>query len=214
MADGAKTIQQIHAMGCISATSLGDSMKKFILQTIDRIAKIFLIDSSRISVGERSQVAWRKIKVKSERLVIGTDCYIQCRIDFDSANGEVRIGDRCFIGSSHIVCHSKVEIADDTIISWGVTIVDHNSHSLDWYYRKNDVVKWLNGEKCWDDVAIAPVFIGPKVWIGFGASILKGVTIGEGAVIGAMSVVTRDVPPYSVVGGNPAKVIRMLERQK
>ncbi|MBV8923397.1 DapH/DapD/GlmU-related protein, partial [Bradyrhizobium sp.] len=56
----------------------------------------------------------------------------------------------------------------------------------------------------------APVVIADKVWIGFNASILKGVTIGEGAVVGACSVVTRDVPPFAVVAGNPARVIRTL----
>jgi galactoside O-acetyltransferase len=52
--------------------------------------------------------------------------------------------------------------------------------------------------------------IQDKVWIGFGASILKGVTVGEGAVIGAQAVVTRDVAPYTVVAGNPARIIRHI----
>lgn len=53
-----------------------------------------------------------------------------------------------------------------------------------------------------------PVSVGHDVWVGNGALILPGVTIGHGAVIGARSVVTKDVEPYSVVGGNPARVIR------
>lgn len=58
---------------------------------------------------------------------------------------------------------------------------------------------------------MAPVYIGDKVWIGFNVIILKGVDIGEGAVVAAGSVVTKNVPEWTLVGGNPAKVIRQLE---
>jgi galactoside O-acetyltransferase len=55
-----------------------------------------------------------------------------------------------------------------------------------------------------------PVKIEDKVWIGFNSIILKGVTVGEGAIVGAGSVVTKDVPPYTIVAGNPARIIREL----
>ncbi len=57
---------------------------------------------------------------------------------------------------------------------------------------------------------MAPIHIKDKVWIGFNVIILKGVTIGEGAVIAAASVVTKDIPDWSLAGGNPAKVIKEL----
>jgi galactoside O-acetyltransferase len=98
------------------------------------------------------------------------------------------------------------------LVSWGVTIVDHNSHALEWDLRRDDVTEWMAGRKRWDHVKVAPVTIGNKCWIGFGASILKGVTVGEGAVIGACAVVTRDVPPFTVVAGNPAQEIRVLNQ--
>jgi galactoside O-acetyltransferase len=104
-----------------------------------------------------------------------------------------------------------VTIGSDVIISWGVTVVDHDSHAVSWALRSSDVEDWRMGRKSWEHVPVKPVTIGDKVWIGFGASILKGVTIGEGAVIGAGAVVTRAVPAYTVVGGNPARVVRQLD---
>lgn len=178
---------------------------------INFFMKILLMRSSKISVGTGSKVSWWHLKAKGGKIKIGKDCFIRCRIDFDSQEGFVSIGDRSYIGACHIVCHSRVDISEDVIISWGVTIVDHNSHSLKWSHRKNDVHNWLQGIKIWDDVTVAPVIIGPKVWIGFGAIILKGVTIGEGAIIAAGSVVTKDVPKFTVVAGNPARFIRELE---
>ena len=61
------------------------------------------------------------------------------------------------------------------------------------------------------EVPAQPIHIGPNVWIGFDSCLLPGVTIGQGAVVGARSVVTTDVPPYTIVAGNPARVIRELE---
>jgi len=96
------------------------------------------------------------------------------------------------------------------IMSRGIKISDHDSHSVEWQHRQYDVLQWCEGGKDWTHVAHAPVVIANKVWIGFNASILKGVTIGEGAIVGACSVVTRDVPPFSIVAGNPARVVRTL----
>jgi acetyltransferase-like isoleucine patch superfamily enzyme len=149
--------------------------------------------SGRVILGRGSRVSWWRLRMGSQgnRVVIGQDSIVQCRIDFDGEQGRVAIGDRSYI-------------------SWGVTIVDHDSHSIFWSERSADVALWHKGQKRWDHVTIRPVVIADKVWIGFGVSILKGVIIGEGAVIGACSVVTRNVEPYSVVAGNPARVIRRL----
>ncbi|MBB3659759.1 galactoside O-acetyltransferase [Rhizobium sp. BK650] len=162
-------------------------------------------------MGSQSSVRWLALRsIRGGTVRIGNDCIINCVINFDDPKGHVSIGDRSYVGSSHLVCHSNIEIGDDVIISWGVTIVDHDSHSLDWDIRQNDVRDWRMGQKNWSGVAIKPVRIQDKVWIGFGASILKGVTVGEGAVIGAQAVVTKDVAPYTVVAGNPARIIRHL----
>jgi len=167
--------------------------------------------SGNVEMGSNSVVRWWGLRrCAGNRVRIGSDSIVRCRIDFDSPSGKVSIGDRCFVGASHLVCHSGITIGDDVIISWGVTIVDHDSHSPDWEYRRHDVRDWLRGEKNWSAVAVKPVIVGDKAWIGFGASILKGVNVGEGAVIGARAVVTKDVPRFSVAVGNPARVVRQL----
>jgi len=76
--------------------------------------------------------------------------------------------------------------------------------------RQHDVTMWIKGQKDWSQVGMAPVRILNRSWIGARAIILKGVTVGEGGIVAAGSVVTNDVPAWTIVGGNPARVIREL----
>jgi galactoside O-acetyltransferase len=165
-----------------------------------------------VECGSNTQVRWLPLLTRSGGVVrIGEASLINCRIDFDSPEGQVLIGNRCFVGASHLVCHTRITLGDDVVISWGVTLVDHDSHSVHWSERQHDVANWARSVKHWESVQIAPVFICDRVWVGFGASILKGVTVGEGAVVAARAVVTKNVPPYTVVAGNPARVVRHLD---
>ena len=83
-----------------------------------------------------------------------------------------------------------------------------------WIYTQNHEFNKLDRPMALQGPQVAkPVFICDDVWIGGRVTILPGVTIGEGSIIGAGAVVTKDVPPYSIVGGNPAKVIRMRKLQ-
>lgn len=142
---------------------------------------------------------------------IGADSILHCRFSIDRPGARIRVGARCFIGRSHLVAAESITIEDDVIMSWGVTVVDHDSHALDWPGRARDVADWGRGHKDWRGIAIRPVTLRRRAWIGFNAIILKGVEIGEGAVVGAGSVVTRDVAPQTVVAGNPARPIRRIE---
>lgn len=183
-----------------------------LLQLIDALLGWPIRRSGAVGIGQGSTVIWRRIRqVTGNRLSIGRDSIVQATLRFEDSGGEIRIGDRTYIGKSDLVCFRNIVIGDDVIMSWGITITDHDSHSLDWQHRRNDVLDWGKGRKDWTHVAHAPVVIHDKAWVGFNVSILKGVTVGEGAVIGACSVVTRDVPPHSVVAGNPARVIRSLK---
>jgi galactoside O-acetyltransferase len=103
-----------------------------------------------------------------------------------------------------------IEIGDDVMISWGSTIVDHHSHSLSASRRSGDVERWLAGEKVWTDVKIATVRIENHAWLGFNVSVLAGVTIGEGAIVGACSLVTSSIPAWTIAAGNPARPLRSL----
>jgi acetyltransferase-like isoleucine patch superfamily enzyme len=164
----------------------------------------------RVTTRSGSRVRWWGLRGSAGTITIGDSSIVNARIAFDSAQGKVVIGNRCYLGASLLVCHTGITIGDDVIMSWGITVVDHDSHTIDWQGRQNDVRDWAQDHKDWSRIAIRPVTIEDKVWIGFGASILKGVTLGKGCVVAASSVVTRDVPPFTLVAGNPARIVRQL----
>jgi galactoside O-acetyltransferase len=178
---------------------------------IDSVLGLRLLRQGVVEVGQGTTLVWRRVKrAAGNRLTIGERSIVHANIRFEETGGVVRIGSRTFIGKGDLVCYRRIDIGDDVIMSWGITISDHDSHSVEWQHRQKDVLQWREGCKDWTHVAHAPVVVADKVWIGFNASILKGVTIGEGAIVGACSVVTRDVMPFSVVAGNPARVVRTL----
>lgn len=158
--------------------------------------------------------------IKDKKYVtIGDNTILDCQILFESSTGEISIGNNVFIGRSTLICKSKIEIEDNVFIAGGSCIYDHNSHSLDYREREKDITQQLidykNGSlfienKNWDVVDNKPIKICSNAWIGMNCIILKGVTIGEGAIVGAGSVVTKNVPAWTVVGGNPAVVIKEL----
>ena len=152
----------------------------------------------------------------------GDDCMISGQVVFETTTGHMKIGNRTFIGGGLFVCINSIEIGNDVMFSWGCTVMDNNAHSVRWIERKDDVANWKKGVergaigkyKDWLHVKSAPITIKDKVWIGFNVIILKGVTIGEGSIIGAGSVVTSDIPDWSIVAGNPAKVIRTIPEEE
>ncbi|MBW8359993.1 MAG: acyltransferase [Weeksellaceae bacterium] len=150
---------------------------------------------------------------------VGDDTMLNCQITFESPEGIVLVGDNSFIGGSHLICKNKIVIEHNVFIAWGTYVYDHNSHSLDFRDRENDILQQLRdyregrdfiADKNWDVVNSSPILIKSNAWIGMNCIILKGVTIGEGSIVGAGSVVTKDVPDWTVVGGNPARVLKVL----
>ena len=162
-------------------------------------------------------------KEKSNNVTIGSDTMIGCNIIFESEKGSVTIGNNSYIGGgTKLISRSSIVIGDHVTIAWGCTIYDHNSHSLDYRERQKDIQKqnndYRNGNnliysKDWDNVKSKPIIIEDNVWIGFDSVLLAGVTIGEGAIVGARSVVRQDVEPWTIVAGNPAIVVKRLRHE-
>lgn len=115
---------------------------------------------------------------------------------------EITIGKECSFSSyNHITCINKIHIGNNVLTGKWVTITDNNHGTTDKETLTVPPTKRPLHSK-------GPVIIGDNVWIGDKATILPGVTIGDGAVIAANSVVTKDVPAYSIAAGNPAKIIK------
>ena len=155
-------------------------------------------------------------------LSIGTDSIVTGNFIFESSEGQVKIGNHSYVGGGTFISRSSIEIGNYVTIAWGGTFYDHDSHSLDYMMRRKDIDHELedirNGQnfiehKDWSVVNSKPIKICDDAWIGMNVIILKGVTIGEGAVVGAGSVVTKDVPAWTVVAGNPAKVVKELKER-
>ena len=163
-------------------------------------------------VGRNSKITGRIERRHPSALVrVGDDSLIAGVLVVEAATSRIAIGNNVFLGGGSLIdCLNQVTVEDDVLISYQVIIMDSDNHSLRASERIGDLKRWRN-EKCdWSRVNSAPVVIGSKAWIGARAIITKGVVIGEGGIVASGSVVTKDVPPYTIVAGNPARVVREL----
>jgi acetyltransferase-like isoleucine patch superfamily enzyme len=128
--------------------------------------------------------------------------------------GRVSLGECAFVSSARIICDLEVEIGDYALIGWSVVIMDTYRVPMNMEMRRKALARSaMTLERRLESAGEArPVRIGRNVWIGFEAVILPGVTVGEGAVIGARSVVAENVPPFTIVAGNPGRVVRVLDQ--
>lgn len=111
-------------------------------------------------------------------------------------NARIYIGDNTYIADfSNLLAVKEINIGQNCAISWHVLFMDTSSHPFG-YRDEAPTTK------------IAPIVVKDHVWIGCRAVVLKGVTIGEGAIVANNAVVTKDVPPHTMVGGNPARIIK------
>lgn len=162
------------------------------------------------SFGERSIIMWPPVTIFNEQYIhIGSHTMIGPGVALSAGmvpgqecinNRTVVIGDRCLIGrNSGIVGHFSVEIGDDVWTGHHVYVTDQNHGYED---TSRPISLQTQPERA--------VRIGDGSWIGHGAVVLPGVTIGRHVVVGANSVVTSDLPDFSVAVGSPARVIRQF----
>ncbi|VEG26449.1 acyltransferase [Actinomyces howellii] len=146
-------------------------------------------------------------------VVIGTHVFLDCSL-YTLGAGRLEIGSHCWIGgagSTMIGATESLVIGTGVIISNHVRIYDNNNHPTSVEARE----RMTRGEHggplwSWTEAESAPVVIGDDVWIGEFATVLKGVSIGRGAVVASHAVVTKDVPPDTIVAGNPAVPVKRL----
>jgi len=134
---------------------------------------------------------WIQTSLKSRGARLGIDCFVADRSGISGQHSLLCLGDRTFIGRVKIAVHDKISIGSGVCVNDETQILS----------ASHDVMS-----PTWDTVT-APISIEDHAWVAVRCLILPGVTIGEGAVVGAGSVVTKDVAPFSIVAGNPAKPI-------
>lgn len=150
------------------------------------------------------------------RIEVGAGSFLRCRLVTQFRESRISIGDNCFINARTVIeSFSSVSIGRDALIGFGVVIADGQSHSTNWADRVEDLRIWReHGTPNLEVLRTDPVVVEDGVWVGAQAIILPGVTLGEGCTVGAGSVVTKSVPPFTIAAGNPARVVAEVERRR
>lgn len=145
-------------------------------------------------------------------IIIGDGSMIRGLIT-TTGNGRIKIGERLYVGGgTHIGAVECISIGDDVIIAGNTHIYDNNNHPTDPSLRlgMSRSGDFFGPLWSWAKSDHKAIVIEDNVWIGERCAILKGVHIGKGAIVGCNSVVTHDVPPYTIVAGNPARIVKEL----
>lgn len=145
-----------------------------------------------------------------DKIIIGDHTHIRGELFLFGHGGRISIGDHCYIGEqTKIWSAGNIEIGNGVLIAHQVNIHDNISHPLDTNARYKHAIDILEKGHPTSglDLKESQVIIQDYAWIGFNSSILKGVNIGKGAIVGACSVITKDVPDYAIVVGNSSNII-------
>jgi acetyltransferase-like isoleucine patch superfamily enzyme len=151
-------------------------------------------------IGPKTSIGKRLSVVHAKALRLGSRVEIEHDVFLKTISGTLTVGDFTFIGRGcEIDVAASVTIGSHTLLAPNVFITDHTHN-----HRKGQRLDEQGSR-------VAPVVIGSDAWIGAHAVVLPGVTVGDGAIIGAGAVVTKDVAPFAIVAGVPARVIGTRE---
>lgn len=180
-----------------------------------RIPENVVIDETAYVETTFSFYLHRSERPASVEIGRGASTYLGTMFDV-GPQGRVKVGDFALVHGARIICDSAVTIGDYALISWNVVLMDTYRVPVDPLQRRRELelVSTRQFRLAAASVPARPIRIERNVWIGFDACVLPGVTIGEGSIVGARSVVTESVPSFTAVAGNPARVIRQLDPQE
>ncbi len=187
-------------------------MECLIAEERDREARRFATVDPTVRLYPTAQI--RNFLGDPRAITIGAHSHIQAELLVFWDGGSINIGEWCYIAErSRIWSHASISIGNHVLISHLVNVFDTNGHPIDWEARRQDIKAIMTSKvenRVPEKIASRPIVIEDDVWIDFKATVFKGVRIGRGAIVTAGSVVIEDVPPFTVVAGSPARVVREL----
>jgi acetyltransferase-like isoleucine patch superfamily enzyme len=186
------------------------------LQNVQRMKRISEISKIHPSVWLSESAEIYNNSRPAEKLVIGARSRIMGQLFLFDADGEIIIGEDCFVGpQTRIWSAKKIKVGNRVLIAHNVNVHDNISHPLDAQLRYQENKEFVaTGKHKEVDIKADEIIIEDDVWIGFNVTVMKGIRIGRGAIIGANSIVTKDVPAWTVNVGNPLRCIRTLEEKE
>lgn len=185
-------------------------IKSLIVNILDRIR--FLKCRKVAIIGKNVQLrrGFFIKKYSSSEIRIGANSCLNCGVY--ALGGSILIGENAYIGSSDIMSSCSIVVGKNVIISDDCIIMDNNNHPTS--MKQREIMSECHNFFCdlwhWKHATSKPVIIEDNVWIGKRAIILKGVTIGKGSIVAIGAVVTKDVRPGTIVGGNPATELKVI----
>lgn len=159
---------------------------------------------------ERKASFVRYRSTRATGLSLGDNVRVYTWTEFNiDPSGTLEVGRDSILVGPIFMCAEQISIGERVVVSYHVTIADSDFHPMDPAARRLDAIANAPGgdRSSRPLLTSAPIVIGDDAWIGLGAIVLKGVEIGRGARILAGAVVTRDVPPYTTVQGNPGRIV-------